>query len=664
MIVSVLLILSGAGVIAFSGVPALFMSRSSNAGQRMTVALFIAGSVAGMGGALLSLSSEIPPELNMSWAIPWGQFAVSVDRLSVFFLILVFTVPALGAFYGLEYWKQGEHCENGHKLGLFYGLLVGSMALVVISHDAVLFLICWEIMAISAFFALTTEDDKVEVRQTGWIYFVCTHMGTLTLFALFAFWRISTGSFSLTPSAALSVETGGIVFILTLVGFSFKAGFMPLHVWLPGAHANAPSHVSAIMSGVMLKMGIYGIVRMTGLVTNPEPWWGALLLGVGTVTGILGIAFAIGQKDFKRILAYSSIENIGIIGMGIGLALLGRAYNRPDLVLLGMGGALFHVWNHGLFKALLFFNSGAIIHAAHTRDIEMMGGLSKKMPVSAFLFLIGAVSICALPPFNGFAGEWLLYLGLFRTLESVNIPNLAMAGFSAVGLAMIGTLAVATFVKMYGTVFLGSGRSETTSKAHDPSVLMTFPMAILAFFCIAFGVFPLLVSPFLEGAVRDWALYPDSSIRISDLAPAKLISVIGFVLLTIALVAFLWRKRTVKKIMEAKSLTWDCGYAKPTSRMQYTGTSFAQTMVGLFSFILLPITKKNNAPAHFPENGQFETVVPDTFLDRLFLPVFALAGRLVPKLYVFQQGKTHLYVLYIMVMVIMLFLFGGTGGYL
>ena len=298
--------------------------------------------------------------------------------------------------------------------------------------------------------------------------------------------------------------------MLALIGFGFKAGLMPLHVWLPGAHANAPSHVSAVMSGVMLKMGVYGIVRMTALLPVTAVWWGGTLLAVGAITGVAGIAFAIGQHDLKRLLAYSSIENIGIIAMGLGLALLGRSQNRPDWVMLGLGGALLHVWNHGLFKSLLFFNAGAIIHAAHTRDMDRMGGLAKRMPRAMALFVVGAVAICALPPLNGFASEWLLYIGLFRTLGLGGEPGFPAAAMAAVSLAMIGALAVACFVKLFGTVFLGSPRGETADHAHDPSASMMIPMIVLAAGCVCIGLFPMIATGLLENAVRTWATLPDA----------------------------------------------------------------------------------------------------------------------------------------------------------
>ena len=384
----------------------------------------------GLCGVVMSLMSATVPTLRLPWFLPWGQFSVTIDSISILFLVPVFVVPAMGSIYGLGYWKQSEHPSNGHQLGLFYGLLAGSMAVVCIARDAALFLIAWEVMAIAAYFAATVDDDNPEVCRAGWVYLVATHVGTLCLIAMFALWRHATGSFALEAVEGMSAGYAGTIFVLALIGFGFKAGFIPLHVWLPGAHANAPSHVSAVMSGVMLKMGIYGIFRMTSLLPSTGWWWGGALLAIGAVTGIAGIAFAIGQNDLKRLLAYSSIENIGIITIGLGLAMFGRSHNRVDLVMLGVGGAMLHMWNHALFKSLLFFNAGAIIHAAHTRDMDQLGGLAKRMPRVMLLFAVGAVSICALPPLNGFVSEWLLYVGLFRTLAGGG------AGFAAAALVL------------------------------------------------------------------------------------------------------------------------------------------------------------------------------------------------------------------------------------
>src|ERR1051325_8309374 len=334
------------------------------------------------------------------------------------------------------------------------------MVMVIVARDGVLFLMGWEVMALAAYFLVVTEGNKSEVREAGWIYLVATHVGTLSLFGFFALlWRM-TGSFDLWPTGLAGISSKAAVglFVLGAVGFGIKAGLMPLHVWLPGAHANAPSHVSAILSGVLLKTGIYGRVRVCGLMPHPPLWWGGTLVVVGTVSAVFGIAFASEQRDLKRLLAYSSIENVGIIAMGIGVATLGRSMDRADLIVLGLGAALLHVINHSLFKPLLFLGAGAILHSAHTRQMDLLGGLGKKMPRTMALVVVGAIAICGLPPLNGFIGELLLYLGLFAMVVGGGGASGATswAALGAVALALVGALAVAAFVKFLGTVFLGS----------------------------------------------------------------------------------------------------------------------------------------------------------------------------------------------------------------
>ena len=657
---SVWMILSAIAVLSFSGLPACLLSSRSTAGQRMTTALMFMGSLMGLGAIGVSLGEVSPPALSVSWFLPWGRFSIAMDSISVLFLVPVFLVPAMGSLYGLGYWKQAEHPENGRRLGLFYGLLAGSMALVAIAQDGVLFLIAWEIMAMAAYFAATAEDDNPDVCRAGWIYLIATHVGTLCLIAMFALWRHATGSFALTPGAGIPAEAAGTIFVLSLIGFGFKAGLMPLHIWLPGAHANAPSHVSAVMSGVMLKMGVYGIIRMTALLPVAANWWGGTVLIVGVITGVAGIAFAIGQNDLKRILAYSSIENIGIIAIGLGLALLGRSQNQPVWIVLGLGGALLHVWNHSLFKSLLFFNAGAIIHTSHTRAIDQMGGLGKQMPQVMVLFVIGAVAICALPPLNGFAGEWLIYNGLFQTLGLEGKPALPVAAIAAVPLAMIGALAVACFVKLFGTVFLGTPRRQAAHHAENPPASMILPMVVMAAGCIGIGLFPILTTGPLENAVKTWASLPTPS-SLETAAPLGWITVMGLALAALTGVLVLALKKLPRANVVSRTGTWDCGYARPTARIQYTGSSLGQTLVGLFTFILWPRTSRPALRSLFPDAAHFASVVPDTILDRLIVPLFRIAGRYLPMLRVFQQGQTHLYVLYILMIVIILLISGFLG---
>jgi hydrogenase-4 component B len=655
------MILAAIAVLGFSGLPACLLSSRSAVGQRLAALLMCLGGVIGLGGIAASFNEAASPTLCVPWFLPWGRFAITIDAISILFLAPVFIVPALGSIYGLRYWKQSEHPENGRQLVFFYGLLAGSMALVVIARDAVLFLTAWEIMAIAAYFAATAEDDNPDVCRAGWVYLIATHVGTLCLIAMFSLWRHATNSFALNPAQGISAELAGAIFALSLIGFGFKAGIMPLHVWLPGAHANAPSHVSAVMSGVMLKMGVYGIIRITALLPVTTVWWGGAVLILGAITGVAGIAFAIGQNDIKRVLAYSSIENIGIILIGLGLALLGRSLNQPVWIILGLGGSLMHVWNHSLFKSLLFFNAGAIIHASHTRNMDQMGGLAKRMPWTTAFFVVGAVAICALPPLNGFVGEWLIYSGLFHTLGIDGGPGFPVAAIAAVSLAMIGAMAVACFVKILGTVFLGTSRRESANGAHDPSISMIVPMAVMAFGCVCIGLFPMIAVRGLDNAALMWASLPEQTVSITTSAPLGWITKTGLVFILLVGIVVLAFRKPVRVKVTREAGTWDCGYARPTARIQYTGSSFGRTLVNLFAFILWPKTHWPAIRSLFPGTEHFKSSVPDTVLDRLVLPLFNAAGRCLSSFRVLQQGQTHFYVLYILIIVIILLICGAIG---
>lgn len=654
------IILLGIALLPMSGLCGCLFAPRSLAGQRITTALMEMGSALGLYGMWVAFGEPNPQSIHLPWFLPWGQFLVTVDPISILFLGPVFVVPVLGSIYGWGYWKQSEHPQSGRRIILSYGFLAGAMAMVVIARDGVLFLIAWEVMAISAYFAATAEEGNPDVRQAGWVYLIATHMGTLCLFAMFALWRHATGSFALEQAQGMSEGLAGSLFLLALIGFGFKAGIMPLHVWLPGAHANAPSHVSAVMSGVMLKMGIYGIVRMTALLPTGATWWGGVLLAVGAVSGLAGIVFAIGQHDIKRLLAYSSIENIGIVVMGLGLAVLGRSFDRPDWIVLGLSGALLHVWNHSLFKSLLFFNAGAIIHATQTREMDRLGGLAKRMPRAAALFFVGAVAISALPPLNGFASEWLLYLGFFHALDtSFGKPGAAVA-VAAVVLATIGAMATVCFVKVLGTVFLGSPRSSAASGAHDPQSSMIIPMGVLAVACFGLGLFPMAAAPLLEKVVRTWTgLAQPSFLPLAASSLFTSISVAGLILLALAGAFILALKSFLRTKRIDKGATWGCGYSQPTARIQYTGSSFVQSIVHLFPLVLFPKYSRPSLSGYFPRQGQFKSVILDVVLDRFAVPIFHASGKLFSTLRIMQQGQTHLYLIYILTIVFILLMLGA-----
>jgi hydrogenase-4 component B len=526
------------------------------------------------------------------------------------------------------------------------------MAMVILSRDGVLFLMSWEVMALSAFFLVETEEKRLEAREAAWIYLVATHTGAMCLLGFFALLRHVTGSFDLWPTSIPGLSPGlcAGLFIAGTIGFGLKAGIMPLHFWLPGAHANAPSHVSAIMSGVFLKMGVYGMVRIGLLIDHPPIWWGASLLAAGAFSGIFGIALAAGQQDFKRLLAYSSIENIGIICMGLGLALLGRSLDKPDWIILGLGGALLHVLNHSLFKPLLFMGAGGILHATRTRDTDRLGGLSRTMSKTFALFVVGVIAICGLPPLNGFVSEWLIYLGLFRVVGSTE-PGIAWASLAAPALASVGALAVLTFIKLVGTAFAGTARTPAAAHAHDPGSTMLAPMALLAACCVVIGIVPALFIGIINRAVAGWLETPAN---LGDYVPFAWITAMGLILIALIAAGVFGLVKLIRRQPPRAAVTWDCGYAKPSSRIQYTSSSFSQMLMDLVAWALRPRQWRPKLDALFPGPTRYASAVPDLVLDGGLLPAFSATGRFLGAARIIQRGSIQLYLVYVLGIVLLL----------
>ncbi|HEX7481263.1 MAG TPA: proton-conducting transporter membrane subunit [Polyangiales bacterium] len=651
------LVLVAIALAALSGVPGLFCASRSAGAARVAAGLLVSASIIGALGGLRALAAPTSPT-SLPWKCFGAALQVHTDGIAAVFLLPVFLVSGAGAIYGLEYWSGSEHPDNARKLRLFYGLLTAALALLLVAHSTILFLFGWEIMALSAFFLVTTEDHEESVREAGLVYLIATRFGTLALFAMFGLLRVMTGQFAfVAPASGSAPGVASAVFLLAVVGFGFKAGIMPLHMWLPGAHASAPSHVSALMSGVLIKMGIYGLVRITSLFEQPPLWWGTLLLVLGVVSGVLGVVFAIAQHDIKRLLAYHSVENIGIIVIGLGIAMLGRSLGRADLVTLGLAGALLHVWNHGLFKALLFLSAGAVVHATHTREIDELGGLLRAMPRTASFFLVGAVAICGLPPLNGFVSEMLVYLGLLRTATSTGNQAWLAGALAAPALALIGALALSCFVKVFGATFLGHPRSAHAKHAHECGPRMLGPMLLLAAPCVLIGLLPALTASTLEAATAAWLPASGSQVvRLAQLAPFAAITLLALALL--GLVAACWALLSVRVSRGSVSATgtWDCGYAAPAPSMQYSASSFAEMTVGLFSWALRPQVHRSELGGPFPRPTTFHTHTPDAVLDRLLLPSIQGIGRAFSWLRWIQQGSVHLYLGYVVLTVIALHL--------
>lgn len=639
---------------AASGLP-LLVRKGSGAAQRLAAFLMLAGSLIGVSGALSALSAPASPSFLLASGLPFGPAELGVDPLSALFLLPMFIVTGCSAVYGVGYWPARRHPGNVGKLTFFLGLLSAALTTLLLARNTVLFLVAWEIMAFAAYFALTTEDEKAPVREAGVLYLITAHVGTLALFAMFSLLKGSTGAFLFPAQGTLFAQTGLAtgIFVTALIGFGLKAGVMPLHVWLPSAHANAPSHISAILSGVVLKTGIYGMLRVFSAFTELPVWWGCTVLILGAVSGVAGVVFAIGQHDLKRLLAYHSIENVGIIMMGLGAALIGQSQGNPALIVLGMGGALLHVVNHATFKALLFLAAGSVIHATGTRQIDLMGGAARRLPFSSLFFLLGAVAICGLPPLNGFVSELMVYLGFFKAMLSSRGMAGMIPALAAPVLALIGALAVACFVKVYGVVFLGTPRSPDHAGGHEASAGMLWPMALLSMVCAAIGVAPVVIAIPLQSAVAGYRSSLASQ-GIADLVPFGWLSLLGAGLIAFAGLAALYLLRRARSLPHAVSATWGCGYLRPAPRMQYSSSSFGAMLVSWFRWVLRPEVHREEIKGIFPLPGRLESHLPETTLERIYIPALEYLYRKSAPVRRLQHGRLNIYIFYSFITLVLL----------
>jgi formate hydrogenlyase subunit 3/multisubunit Na+/H+ antiporter MnhD subunit len=492
-----------------------------------------------------------------------------------------------------------------------------------------------------------TEHEHPEVLRGSWVYLACTHTGTLVLVAMVLLLAQRMGGLAWTPFQALPARSlDATILVLALVGFGLKAGLAPFHFWLPAAHAGAPSHASAILSAVMLKAGVYGVLRISGLLP-PVPWLGQGVLALGAATALAGAAWALAQRDFKRLLAYSSVENVGIIFMGIGLGWMGRAEGNPLLAALGFGGALFHVWNHSLFKSLLFYGAGSVLHATGTRDMEALGGLAKGMPRTAAILDPAVLAVSALPPFNGFMSEWCLYRGFFASFLHDGSWS---GGLALSALALTGGLAALAFAKFYGFIFLGQPRSEAASGAHDPGPGMWGPMAALAGLCLAMSLGARLLLPVLDRILL--VVAPGNAPMLVPALGRDMLILSALAVLLGALALSAW-KLAGMKTEPARVGTWDCAYASPTARMQYSAGSFSDGWAALVPGLRIRMRRIREL---FPKGATFHSGFHDPVGEGWVEPHTGRWPQRLQRFRRLQQGHLSVYLLYILLTLVAIFL--------
>lgn len=641
-----------------AGVAALACARWPRAATLLGSGGAVAGCLLAMAPTLRVLLGGPADSLNWNWDATHGAFRLEVDSLSAFFLLPVLGLSVLAAVYGGDYLLGVRHIKSLGSPWFFFNAFVAGMVMVLVARTVLIFLVAWEVMSIAAFCLVTFESEKADVRQAGWIFLIAAHLGVIFLFIVFLLLGRHAGSLEFDAFRSmpiLSAGWAGLILVLAVVGFGAKAGLVPFHVWLPEAHPAAPSHVSALMSGVMIKMGWYGIWRVVTFLGQPAPWFGLLLAGLGVLTALVGMALAVHQRDLKRLLAYSSIENMGLIALVLGVGLWGWASNMPGVAVVGTAAAMLHIWNHALIKGLMFFAAGSVVHATGTKDMEQLGGLMRRMPWTGRAMTLGALAIAALPPLNGFVSKWLVYLSLLEcglpTGQSGSLIALLAVGV----LALIGGLAVLVFVRLIGVVLLGAPRTSAAEHAHESSAWMLGPMLVLIFLCLTVAVIPETVTGLFTSTLRQ-ILGPEVDVVLLDSTAAPL-SAIGnanaWILIVMVLGAAMLRALT-RSALQSDGPTWGCGYAKPSARMQFSGRSFAELLAEhLLPRFLRPRMRRQPPEGLFPAAGRFAAESPDPFLESVCRPFFRRWANRFARLRFLQQGKVHVYLVYIMVVVVL-----------
>jgi formate hydrogenlyase subunit 3/multisubunit Na+/H+ antiporter MnhD subunit len=602
-------------------------------------------------------------EIPLGLQLMHDKVLLTIDSLSAFFIIVINITVLTGFLFARGYLAPYYTTKAPLRLSLHYTSylwLYISMLLVVMLREGLSFLIAWEIMALSSFLLVIFDAEDRTIMKTGISYLIQMHAGMFFILTAFLIVDRSTGrmSFDALP-LYFSDHSNLLVFVLFFIGFGIKAGFIPFHTWLPQAHPAAPSHVSGVMSGVMIKMGIYGIIRVLMSVQDNLLETGIIILSVSLVSGILGVMMAIVQHDLKRLLAYHSIENIGIIGIGIGTGVIGIATGNAVLGLLGLSGGLLHVLNHSLFKSLLFFSTGSVYQAAHTRNMEKLGGLMKNMPYTSLLFLTGSLSICGLPPFNGFISEYLIYLGMFKSLPYTGLYQSILILGSIVGLALIGGLAVFCFTKAFGIVFLGQPRSKNASEAREVGRDMIFPQFITIVFILSIGLASAyFVRPVFIIVYRSFNIPDISDVPFPTLISLSKISILSGLVIVTAVSLLLIRYIIMKKKPVKYGPTWGCGYAVTSPRQQYTASSFAYNYNHLAKPVLQTekIMDEIKEGEIFPAKRKFEFRSHDVFQKALIDRPFGFLAGILKKIAVMQTGLIQHYILYAFIYLLLVFL--------
>ncbi|TMH29054.1 MAG: hydrogenase 4 subunit B [Betaproteobacteria bacterium] len=616
--------------------------------------LFPIGAIIALALAAVALLSLGDPAqiMVLPLGLPGLPFHLRLDALSAFFLLLLGSAAAGISLFSAGYFRASEGTAPG-LICLQYHVFLAVMALVMVADDAYLFMVAWETMALASFFLVTTDHRIPEIRRAGFLYLLIAHVGAIAILLCFGVLQGGIGDYTFGSMRSVTLASGwaSTAFLLALFGFGAKAGLLPLHVWLPEAHPAAPSPVSALMSGVMLKTAIYGMLRVTFDLLNGQLWWwGVTAMVLGLLTALYGVIFAAVQTDMKRLLAYSSIENIGIIVVGIGLTILFKSYGKTLLAAITLTATLYHALNHAFFKSLLFLATGSVLHATKERSLGRLGGLIHRMPWVAWLALIGTLSMAGLPPLNGFVSEWLLLQAfLFTPSLPQSFVNM-LVPIAAAALVLAVALAAYVMVKFYGVVFLGRPREPNLVYARDAGLFERIGLAWFALGCIALGIFPSYVITVLDsinaqvvgstvGRVGSswWLLAPLNADRASYSPVIVLAVIVGVVLLTIQIVHRQYHGRL------RQGPAWDCGFPAQTPRMQDTAEGFGQPIRQVFEQFF---RVERTLPSPFDAEPRYKITIDDRLWYWLYVPVARAAEAMARMVGRLQQGRISVYLTY------------------
>ncbi|NOJ29885.1 MAG: hydrogenase 4 subunit B [Nitrososphaeraceae archaeon] len=628
--------------------------------------------------SFLILFSE-PIQVNLFNILHLFNFEILIDGVSAFFLFLIGLISFAVSIYSLSYSKKLDDKKNNSSLGLFFNIFIISMILVIISNDVFFFLIFWELMSLISFFLVIFEHENKNNVNSGLTYLVMTHFGTGVIFLSFLLLYSHTGSFSFDSFRDIGLvpqHIKDIVFVLVFVGFGTKAGIVPLHIWLPKAHPSAPSNVSALMSAVMLKIPIYGIIRylfdFNSIDTQDYVWWGIGMMVVGSISALVGVLYALIENDIKRALAFSSIENIGIIFIGLGLSVVFASFNLMSLSIISFVAAMFHTLNHSIFKGLLFMAAGSIHYSTHTTNIDDLGGLIKKMPWTALMFLVGSIAITGLPPLNGFISEWLTFQSLISIFQIPSSIFQVVLAFTILVFALTIGLVVATFVKLFGIAFLSNGQSSKVTDATEVPRFMLVGKSILALLCVLFGILPFIGLNFIVQAfdLSYIPLNPFEPISIKNTSGDNFASLMmpAAIIIFISVFAgvFVFVRIIGGKTKTTKYGTWDCGFGSSSERTRYTATSLTEPIRRIFGVFYKP--RDNIEHEFYSEENKYlkktssvYSITRNIFDELLYEKVTMSCLSVLDKIRRIHTGKINAYILYIMITLLALLAFTGFG---